>query len=268
MTNAIGPADPARPADPAVWKRTDTLHHDREAERYDRLIGREFAVYDGPWTSGRWAARLVADGARVVLDVGSGTGRVALPVAAAGPTVVAADLSRRMLRQARDKASARGLRVLPLVADAERLPFADGALDGVVGSGVLHHLPDVDGAVAEAARVTRAGGWLCFAEPGAEATTVYQAVRWLARRAGALARPLRCLNSPAADHERPLAAGALVATLARHAASVEAAHLTHVPIVYRFAPATLSGWLVRRLNPGDRTAPRPADIVIACGRKA
>jgi len=256
------------PHDPAAWKRADTRHHDREAGRYDRLIGREFAVYDHPWTAGRWAARLAADGARVVLDLGSGTGRVAVPIAAAGVAVVAADLSRGMLRVARDKAAREGLRVMPLVADAERLPFADGALDGVVGSGVLHHLPDVEGALAEAARVARPGAWLCFAEPGAEATAPYRAVRALAERAGALLRPLRRLHSPAAEHERPLPPGALVAALGRHARAVEAAHLTHLPIVYRFLPVAVASAIVRLANPGDRSAPRPADIVVAAGRRA
>lgn len=253
--------------DGAEWKRRDTIHHDREAARYDRLIGREFAAYDAPWTAVRWAGLLAADGARVVLDLGSGTGRAALPVAEAGPIVVAADLSRGMLVRARAKAAARGLRVLPLVADAERLPFADGTLDGVLGSGVLHHLPDVGRALDEAARVARRGAWLCFAEPGAEATRLYRATRRAARAVGALVRPLRRLNSPAADDERPLPSGALVDLLERHAPAVEAAHLTHLPFAYRFVPPAVAGWLVRRLNPGDRRARRPADIVVAWGRR-
>jgi ubiquinone/menaquinone biosynthesis C-methylase UbiE len=47
----------------------------------------------------------------------------------------------------------------PLVqADAARLPFADGAFDLVVARGVLHHLPDVTGALREWRRTLRPGG--------------------------------------------------------------------------------------------------------------
>ncbi len=91
----------------------------------------------------------------VVLDPGCGTGWQAAGLRRAAPavTVVGVDLSAGMLGKAR--AAGAG----PLVqADATRLPLADGSVDLVVTRGVLHHLPDVVGALADWRRVLRPGG--------------------------------------------------------------------------------------------------------------
>lgn len=52
-----------------------------------------------------------------------------------------------------------------LVADATQLPFASGALRGVVMTNVLHHIPNVRGFLAEAGRCVRPGGALVMIEP-------------------------------------------------------------------------------------------------------
>ena len=49
-----------------------------------------------------------------------------------------------------------------MATDAERLPFADESFDLVFGHAVLHHLPDLPGALAEFRRVLRPGGTLAF----------------------------------------------------------------------------------------------------------
>jgi SAM-dependent methyltransferase len=43
--------------------------------------------------------------------------------------------------------------------DALRLPFREGAFDGVVSVNMLEHVPSVAGALREVARVLRPGGW-------------------------------------------------------------------------------------------------------------
>lgn len=91
----------------------------------------------------------------VVLDPGCGTGWQAagLRRAAPGVAVLGLDLSAGMLGRARAAGA------WPLVqADAGWLPLADGSVDLVVTRGVLHHLPDVVGALAEWRRVLRPGG--------------------------------------------------------------------------------------------------------------
>ena len=50
-----------------------------------------------------------------------------------------------------------------VVADASKLPFGDGVAALVVAFMVLHDLGDLDGSVAEAARVLEEGGRFCFA---------------------------------------------------------------------------------------------------------
>jgi SAM-dependent methyltransferase len=92
-----------------------------------------------------------------VLDLGCGTGRHALWLAAAGATVTAVDFSEGMLEQARGKAGAEAVRWL--VHDlGTPLPFPAQAFDRVVSGLVLEHLGDPGGFFAEVRRVLRAGG--------------------------------------------------------------------------------------------------------------
>ena len=95
----------------------------------------------------------------VVGDIGCGTGVVAQAVAPFVRRVVAVDGSREMLKAARR-------RLGPLenveirAGELERLPLADGELDAAILMLVLHHLPEPQKALAEAARVVKRGGRL------------------------------------------------------------------------------------------------------------
>jgi demethylmenaquinone methyltransferase/2-methoxy-6-polyprenyl-1,4-benzoquinol methylase len=95
-----------------------------------------------------------------VLDLAAGTGSSSLPFAAAGAQVVAADFSLGMLRVG--KRAHPGLDLL--AGDALRLPFADASFDAVTISFGLRNVSDVDSALTEMARVTRAGGRLVVCE--------------------------------------------------------------------------------------------------------
>lgn len=96
-------------------------------------------------------------GGLTVLDLGCGTGRHALWLAAAGATVTAVDFSDGMLAAAKKKPGAD--RVRWVVHDLHtRLPFADAAFDRVVSGLVLEHLRELDGFFAEARRVLKPGG--------------------------------------------------------------------------------------------------------------
>jgi len=93
-----------------------------------------------------------------VLDLGRGTGRHALALAAAGARVAAVDFSAGMMRQARVKPGAGAVEWL--VSDLTRpLPFADAAFDRIVCCLVLEHIPDLAAIFAEMRRVLRSGGF-------------------------------------------------------------------------------------------------------------
>ncbi len=92
-----------------------------------------------------------------VLEVGVGTGRMALPLIERGIGMIGVDLSATML--ARLRANAAGRIPFPVaMADATRLPFGAGALGSVLAVHVLHLIPDWRAAVAEFLRVVRPGG--------------------------------------------------------------------------------------------------------------
>jgi SAM-dependent methyltransferase len=55
-----------------------------------------------------------------------------------------------------------GVAVQTVASDAEQLPFEDQSFDFVFGHAVLHHLPDLEQAFAEFARVLRPGGRVAF----------------------------------------------------------------------------------------------------------
>jgi SAM-dependent methyltransferase len=90
-----------------------------------------------------------------VLEVGGGQGELAERIRnELGAEVTFLDLSPGMVELARG----RGLDAL--VGDVQELPFADGSYDTVVAAWMLYHVPDVDRALAEAARVLTQGGAL------------------------------------------------------------------------------------------------------------
>src|SRR5690606_15356990 len=91
---------------------------------------------------------------RRVLEAGCGTGLLLSRIERVASQAVGVDLSRGMLARARD----RGLTVVQ--GSITALPFADASFDTVCSFKVLAHVPDIDRALAELARVTRPGGHL------------------------------------------------------------------------------------------------------------
>ncbi len=141
--------------------------------RYDR-IAEGYATW---WSPVHRAATLrlldeadaaVSSGARRLLDVGCGTGAMALAAAERWPSVAVngVDASTGMLAIARRELEAhRGPvrdRVRYEQGFADRLPFGDGTFDVVLSAFVLQLVPSVPRALREMRRVLRPGGRLAF----------------------------------------------------------------------------------------------------------
>jgi ubiquinone/menaquinone biosynthesis C-methylase UbiE len=99
------------------------------------------------------------------LDVATGAGHTALAMARHVARVVATDLTPEMLAETTRLARERELRNVEVrPADAEALPFADGAFDLVTCRLAFHHFPHPERAIREVARVLAPGGTLGFAD--------------------------------------------------------------------------------------------------------
>ncbi len=97
-----------------------------------------------------------------VVDVGCGTGRHAVRLAAAGARVTGVDFSEGMLGAARTKAGAERVRWVRHDV-VGKLPFEDGVFDRVLCCLVLDHIADVAGLLAELGRIcksAREGGFV------------------------------------------------------------------------------------------------------------
>jgi ubiquinone/menaquinone biosynthesis C-methylase UbiE len=101
------------------------------------------------------------------VDLGAGTGLLALALAPLVQELVAVDISERMLERLDDRAAADGVsNVEPLVADLRRLPLEDECATLVVSNYAFHHLddPGKELALAEARRILRPGGRLVICD--------------------------------------------------------------------------------------------------------
>ena len=87
----------------------------------------------------------------MILDVGTGTGRISVPLLERGANLVGCDLSRSMMARLRQKSPPARL----AQADAARLPFASGQFDAVLTIHVMHLVGPWRAALGEFRRVLR-----------------------------------------------------------------------------------------------------------------
>jgi ubiquinone/menaquinone biosynthesis C-methylase UbiE len=142
-------------------KKTIAGYWDGRSAGFERMQGIRNRLQKEAWTG--FLASAVGEATvapKAVLDVGTGTGFLALLLAEMGHRVKALDLSPGMVEQARRNAAERGLDVELGVADGESLPEPDGAYDVLVNRNVLWTLPRPEQAVADWKRVLKPGGLL------------------------------------------------------------------------------------------------------------
>jgi ubiquinone/menaquinone biosynthesis C-methylase UbiE len=131
----------------------DSVAFDRAAEFYDRTR----AITDETMARNVELLTVELAGRGRVLEVGVGTGLLALPLHEGGLELVGVDLSAPMLRKLVEKAGGRPPFPLAL-GDATRMPFDDDAFGAAYLRWVLHLIPAWRDALAEMVRVVRPGG--------------------------------------------------------------------------------------------------------------
>ena len=93
-----------------------------------------------------------------VLDVAAGNGNASLPAARRFADVLATDYVPELLEEARARADADGVVLRTQVADAQALPFEDGAFDVVMSTIGAMFAPDQKAVARELLRTCRSGG--------------------------------------------------------------------------------------------------------------
>lgn len=131
----------------------------RAAYAYDRLRAYPPEVAGRIATAMGNALRARVEEA-VLLELGAGTGRIALPLIARGYRYIALDKDPAMLEVFRQKAAGVMRKVRLLEADARAIPLPDESVHGVIVVHLWHLLPDWPRALAEALRVLKPGGVL------------------------------------------------------------------------------------------------------------
>lgn len=163
---------------------TDAAFWDRIAESYAAKPVDDPAAFDRKIAITR--AEMSPDA--VVLDVGCGTGSLALRLADAGREVHGLDVSKEMIRIAEGKAAAQGVENVRFHVgpfDESFDAFADGSLDGLCAYSILHLVPDRHAALARAFRLLKPGGFfisstVCLGRR----RWLFGPLLWLMRRVG------------------------------------------------------------------------------------
>jgi len=169
MRTASTLASDARLPQGAEKRRVVEEMFDRVAPRYDRMNRVISLGLDRRWRRQTVDALGLAPGARV-LDLACGTGDLCRDLATSAHLPVGVDLSEGMLRIGATHCDA------PLVrGDAERLPFADAAFDGLVCGFALRNFVDLERVFAEVARLVRHGGRFAALDAAVPANPVLRA---------------------------------------------------------------------------------------------
>ena len=171
----------------------------RGAAAYDHDIGHGLAT---PAVKRAWTVALqesLGTGPFELLDVGTGTGLLAVLAAQRGHRVTGIDLSAAMLQYARQRAAKANIRVEWHEADAAALPFADSSFDAVISRHVVWTMTDPQCAFREWIRVVRPGGRIVWFD-GLQSGKIGRALR---QRAAKIIRRLQRDPDHVPNHRYP-----------------------------------------------------------------
>ena len=176
---------------------------------FSALIGNALASLDRPVD------------ARVILDVGSGSGNTIFPLLERFPDafIVASDISAQLLAILRDELERRGdrARVALVCMDATTDPYASSAFDLVVGAAVLHHVIEPDRVIRACEKALRPHGTAIFFEPFEQGqgllNLAYEEILREAQRRGYTSPAMTMLRQLCEDHAVRMDPGERLETL-------------------------------------------------------
>lgn len=256
----------------AEIKDVNTRYHDIAATSYDAKwgidfdqVGKDQALKKLAKTLGR--APTTFDNC---LEIGAGTGFLSLNLATQGliQDLTATDISPGMLKVFEQNAKELGIAAKTVACEAEKLPFEDSSFDLVLGHAILHHIPDLDKAFSEFARVLKPGGQVAFC---GDPSSTGDRIAALPKRAGTLLGPLWRRAVRASKRSQASANGSgkkveaeLEGKVDVHAfdpavlrSAAEQAGLIDVRVNGEELLANIFGWLARTLEAGADTETIP-----------
>jgi ubiquinone/menaquinone biosynthesis C-methylase UbiE len=144
---------------------TSSVSFDRAAAYYDATRG--FPPGVAEQVRDAIVGRLAVSREDRIIELGVGTGRVALPFLTAGYRYTGVDISAEMLAVFRGKLGALAAPLALVQADVGRLPVANGRFDLAIAVHLLHLVADWRATLRETRRILRPGGALLLAgSPG------------------------------------------------------------------------------------------------------
>lgn len=138
-------------------KNNIRMYWNERSKTFDQDVGHGADEYECRlWK--KHLSDIIGEKPKNILDVGTGTGMIAINLAELGHTVTGIDLCEDMLELAKEKAKTRDLPIRFLQGDAENPEFSDQMFDVVICRHLLWTLPHPDKAIREWSRICRPGG--------------------------------------------------------------------------------------------------------------